>query len=127
MRRKRYSTHATGDQLSNHDAREDFDLHAATYEEAVDRSISFTGRDSAFFAKRKMELLRRILATRGHDLSQAAVLDVGCGTGTTDRYLVSQVRTLHGVDLAPQMLNEARRNVPDAQFSQYDGRTLPFA
>ena len=28
----------------------DFDDHAMHYEESVDRSVSFTGRDSAFFA-----------------------------------------------------------------------------
>jgi ubiquinone/menaquinone biosynthesis C-methylase UbiE len=120
-------TESHAENTAGNGARQVFDQHAAKYEQAVDRSISFTGRNASFFAQRKVEVLHQLLASRGRDLSQATVLDVGCGTGMTDRHLVSQVRTLHGVDIAEEMLIQAERNVPKAHFQCYDGKTLPFA
>ncbi len=105
----------------------DFDTYAATYEDTVDRSVSFTGRDAAFFARRKVELLEEIVRPRLGSLQGLALLDVGCGTGTTDRHFVSRVRKLHGVDVSEEMLVQARRTVPTAEFSWYDGEKLPFA
>jgi ubiquinone/menaquinone biosynthesis C-methylase UbiE len=54
------------------------------------------------------------------------VLDVGCGTGTTDQFLVSRVGNLDGVDISEEMLEKARVNVPSGTFRWYDGDKLPF-
>ncbi len=104
----------------------DFDPIAVRYEEAVDRSVSFTGRDSAFYASRKVEVLEEL--TRGDlgRLDALSVLDVGCGTGTTDRFLSAKVGSLTGVDVSEEMIVRARQNVPAAQYSWYDGEKLPF-
>ncbi len=104
-----------------------FGAHAAGYEDAVDRSVSFTGRDAAFFARRKVEILEEIVRPGLGPLQGLSVLDVGCGTGTTGRVLLPRVRSLQGVDISEEMLAQARRNLPDAAFSCYDGETLPFA
>jgi ubiquinone/menaquinone biosynthesis C-methylase UbiE len=105
----------------------DFDTYATAYEDIVDRSVSFTGRDAAFYARRKVELLEEIVRPRLGSLQGLALLDVGCGTGTTDRHFVPRVRKLHGVDVSEEMLVQARRTVPTAEFSWYDGEKLPFA
>ncbi len=105
---------------------EAFDRNASDYEQLVDRSISFTGRDASFFARRKVDLLTRLQEARGHSLDDATLLDVGCGTGTTDRHLVDEVKDLYGVDISTEMLGMARKNVPGAHFQWYDGTTLPF-
>ena len=128
----RRTPRATRDRTSSPVAEEvasgvDFDTYAATYEDTVDRSVSFTGRDAAFFARRKVELLEEIVRPRLGSLQGLALLDVGCGTGTTDRHFVSRVRKLHGVDVSEEMLVQARRTVPTAEFSWYDGEKLPFA
>jgi SAM-dependent methyltransferase len=104
----------------------EFDGFAANYEESVDHSISFTGRDSAFFANRKVEVLDEIVRDRVGPLAELSVLDVGCGTGTTDQFLVSRVGGLHGVDISEEMLEKARANVPSGTFRWYDGEKLPF-
>lgn len=104
----------------------DFDTYAKGYEDAVDRSVSFTGRNSAFYARRKVELLEDLVRPALGSLQGLSMLDVGCGTGTTDQFLVPRVRTLHGVDISEEMLAKARRNVPKAAFSWYDGEKLPF-
>ncbi len=105
----------------------DFDAHAVCYEEAVDQSVSFTGRNSAFYASRKVEVLETILHPEVGPLRDLSVLDVGCGTGTTDRFLMSRVGSLHGVDVSEEMLANARINVPNAEFTWYDGEKLPFS
>ena len=104
----------------------DFDEYAKNYEDSVDRSVSFTGRDSAFYARRKVEILEDIVRPGLGSLQGLKLLDVGCGTGTTDRYLAPRVRTLHGVDISDEMLVKAQRKVPKAAFSWYDGEILPF-
>ena len=104
----------------------DFDGYAIDYEDAVDQSISFTGRHSAFFANRKVEVLDEIVRTRIGPLNGLSVLDVGCGTGTTDQFLMSRVGGLDGVDISEKMLEKARTNVPDGTFRWYDGQQLPF-
>ena len=107
--------------------RVDFDTYATAYEDIVDRSVSFTGRDAGFFARRKVELLEEIVRPRLGSLQGLSLLDVGCGTGTTDRHFAPRVRRLHGVDVSEEMLVHARRTVPTAEFSWYDGDKLPFA
>ncbi len=102
----------------------EFDSHAVRYEEVVDQSVSFTGRDSAFFAARRVEILESIV--RPHPLEGLSVLDVGCGTGTTDRLLRPRVGSLFGLDMSEEMLAKARTNAPDADFGWYDGDGLPF-
>ncbi len=103
-----------------------FDRFAPGYEDAVDRSVSFTGRDASFFAERKVRLLRLLCNAHGLELSHAALLDVGCGTGTTARHLAGQVKELRGVDVSEEMLAAARQTVPGGRFERYDGKTLPF-
>ncbi len=104
-----------------------FELNAAGYEEAVDRSISFTRRDASFFARRKVTLLRQLAREHGVRLDQARLLDVGCGAGTMDRHLAGEVAALHGIDVSEEMLAVARRQVPAGTFDHYDGSSLPFA
>jgi ubiquinone/menaquinone biosynthesis C-methylase UbiE len=104
----------------------DFDRYAKGYEDEVDRSVSFTGRNSSFFARRKAEILEEIVRPGLGPLEGLSLLDVGCGTGTTDQVLAPRVRQLHGVDVSEEMLIKAQQNVPGAEFSLYDGGRLPF-
>ncbi len=104
----------------------DFDRYAKGYEGEVDRSVSFTGRNSAFYARRKVDILEEIARPGLGSLQGLSLLDVGCGTGTSDQVLAPRVRKLHGVDVSEEMLVKAQQNVPDAEFSWYDGEKLPF-
>jgi len=104
----------------------DFDRYARVYEYDVDRSVSFTGRNSAFYARRKVQILEEIVRPGLGPLQGLSLLDIGCGTGTTDQVLAPRVRSLHGVDVSMEMLIRAQLNVPEAQFTWYDGEHLPF-
>jgi ubiquinone/menaquinone biosynthesis C-methylase UbiE len=52
--------------------------------------------------------------------------DLGCGPGQVAAYLHAQGRAVVGVDLADQMVEEARQLHPDIPFIQADMRQLPF-
>lgn len=104
----------------------DFDAHAALYRSSVDQSVAFTGRDSAFFAERKVQLLKALARRHVGELGRLRVLDVGCGTGTTDRFLVGVAGSLVGVDVSHEMLEIARKEVPGVEYELYDGEKLPY-
>jgi SAM-dependent methyltransferase len=56
----------------------------------------------------------------------AAILDLGCATGVP---VVADLTTQYqvtGVDIAPEHIQEARRNVPDGEFICSDALTVTF-
>lgn len=53
-------------------------------------------------------------------------LDVGCGIGLTDRYLVGRFRSLTGTDLSREALEEAARTNPGVRYELGDRGRLPF-
>ncbi len=57
------------------------------------------------------------------------VLDVGCGTGTVLAAARGRASTLSGVDVRPDLLDEARTHVPDARvaIASVDGERMTFA
>jgi SAM-dependent methyltransferase len=120
------TTSSVSQNVKEEDRAVDFDPYAIRYEDTVDESVAFTRRDSAFFASRKVEVLEDIARPVVGPLASLSVLDVGCGTGTTGRFLMPRVGRLHGVDISEEMLVKAKINVPDADFSWYDGEKLPF-
>ncbi|MDR6569092.1 class I SAM-dependent methyltransferase [Chitinophaga ginsengisegetis] len=56
----------------------------------------------------------------------AAVLEIACGPGNITRYLLQKRPgfQLLGIDLAPNMLELARSNNPQAEFMLMDGRDI---
>ncbi|MEV4886362.1 class I SAM-dependent methyltransferase [Chitinophaga ginsengisegetis] len=57
---------------------------------------------------------------------RAAVLEIACGPGNITRYLLEKRPGFHllGIDLAPNMLELARSNNPQAEFMLMDGRDI---
>jgi SAM-dependent methyltransferase len=103
----------------------DFDTYSDRYREEVERSIGFIGQEVDFFAEVKALHLLDLLRRRLGDPRSLRVLDVGCGVGVTDRHLVGRLGELHGVDITPGVIEEARRQVPDVRYEVYDGTRLP--
>jgi demethylmenaquinone methyltransferase/2-methoxy-6-polyprenyl-1,4-benzoquinol methylase len=56
-------------------------------------------------------------------LPPARTLDIACGTGFLTRHLPGEVV---GLDQSPTMIDEARRQAPEATFVQGDALELPF-
>jgi SAM-dependent methyltransferase len=73
------------------------------------------------------QALRSYLLPRAGLESARRVLDVGCGTGALQGELRQRLSTLvHGVDIDPGMLTEARRNSPGSIFTLGDAHNLPY-
>jgi ubiquinone/menaquinone biosynthesis C-methylase UbiE len=103
-----------------------FDAHADDYRDAVAKSISFAGQEHDYFARRKAEYLTELTDRHVGDPGGLSVLDIGCGVGVVDAFLVPKFRELHGVDVAGEAVARAERDHPDGNFCVYDGGTLPF-
>jgi ubiquinone/menaquinone biosynthesis C-methylase UbiE len=103
-----------------------FDRYKDSYEAEIEQAVSFSGRSLDFFTSVKT---RRLLdVTRRHfaDPNTLRALDVGCGTGVTDRQLATEFASLHGTDISPAMLERAAETNPDVTYEIYDGHRLPY-
>src|SRR5918912_3935876 len=93
----------------------EFDRVGDSYQAAVDEAISFAGQEHDFYveakARRLVELARRLLGP-----GRASALDVGCGVGLVDRH-VSTSFDLHGVDVSPAMVEQARAANPGVEYA----------
>lgn len=57
---------------------------------------------------------------------QAKILDIGCGPGNITKYLLNQRPDFDilGIDIAPNMIELARKNNPTASFAIMDSRRI---
>lgn len=104
----------------------EFDRYREGYRDAVQQSIAFMGQDADFFTQLKVRHLLSLAQAHFGDVRQLQLLDVGCGTGTTDRLLIPQVGAVAGVDVSSGMVEEARAANPQARYTTYDGQSLPY-
>jgi SAM-dependent methyltransferase len=104
----------------------DFDQHADTYREDVANAIAWSGKDVDYFAEGKANLLLALAQRRLGDPAKLRALDVGCGVGVTDRFLAGRFGQLHGVDIASDAVEKARKANPGVHYESYDGGALPF-
>jgi SAM-dependent methyltransferase len=105
----------------------DFDDYRDSYRAAVERSIAFARTEMDFFTRAKVRALLELSARRVGDPSRLSFLDVGCGPGETDRMLEGRIRSLAGVDIAPQMVEVARERNPWAEYRHVPAEEpLPF-
>jgi demethylmenaquinone methyltransferase/2-methoxy-6-polyprenyl-1,4-benzoquinol methylase len=95
-----------------------YDARAREYDDVWLRRGRFAHRRPAEWFEEVTVLLGEIAS-----LPAAKTLDVACGTGFLTRHLHGDVT---GLDQSPQMLDEARRKVPDARFVEGDALDLPF-
>jgi SAM-dependent methyltransferase len=119
------ATKGAGDQ-PRPPAVDDFDHHADTYREDVEHAVGWTGKDVDYFAHGKAEHLLGLVRRHLGDPAAQRVLDVGCGIGVTDRFLADRFAAFHGVDIAAEAVEKARRTNPSVRYHAYDGTALPF-
>jgi len=106
--------------------RADFEHYKDTYQQEIQKSISFIGQDLDFFTRVKVECLLDLARRNLGDPSRLKVLDVGCGVGITDHHLTGHFRKLYGIDLSPGVVRKAKALNPQVSYRHYAGRTLPY-
>lgn len=112
---------------SPHDASTaDFDTWKDSYRDEVEKVVAFSGQDADYFTELKARALTDLVRRRVGEPARQSILDIGCGVGVTDRYLVGEFGHVVGVDIFEGVLEQATRANPDAEYRLYDGRTLPL-
>ena len=95
-----------------------YDRRAREYDDWWLGTGRFAERDRPGWEE-EVEALSGALAA----LPPARTLDIACGTGFLTRHLLGE---LVGLDQSATMLDEARRQAPEATFVQGDALELPF-
>jgi SAM-dependent methyltransferase len=99
-------------------SRAEFDAYAASYDADLARGLSLTGESKAYYARRRLEILRARLDRLG--VRPGRLLDFGCGIGDTAplhlRYL--GVSAVVGVDPSEASIERARADfsAPNVTF-----------
>ncbi len=97
--------------------------HTARADEVASEGSIERGRPSyswQFGQDRRLSMVRRFVPLEG-----ARILDVGCGIGTYVRRFRAFSEDVHGVDVEPERVEEASRELPNIQVAP--GEALPFA
>lgn len=96
----------------------DFDRHATSYDQDLQRGLDLTGEGKEFYAAGRVQWLRKRLADL--KVQPHACLDFGCGTGSSATFLrdVLHVGSYMGFDPSVQSVACARVSVTwdEAQF-----------
>ncbi|MFH1189377.1 MAG: glycosyltransferase [Candidatus Omnitrophota bacterium] len=83
--------------------------------------IGFSEKYNRYMYRLKARALGRVIARRHIDIRNAAVLDIGCGTGYfTDYYLKKGALSVTGVDIADVSVSSLRRKYPGQYFYRLD-------
>ncbi|MER9298583.1 class I SAM-dependent methyltransferase [Mesorhizobium sp. M0621] len=105
-----------------------FDSYKASYGEAVEGSIRFSGLKHEFFLAAKADLLRRLVTERRLRRGGAIVraLDVGCGVGSLHPYLDGVFERLDGCDVSQESILRASEHNPDVVYKTCGALRLPY-
>jgi SAM-dependent methyltransferase len=104
----------------------EFEEYKQSYVAEVEQSIDFSGQSHDFFIRVKADELVASCNRQLGTLEQRSILDVGCGVGLMSRYVGEHFGELHGVDIAPGVVERAAENFPRGKFQLYDGKSIPF-
>jgi len=103
-----------------------FDEYADDYREVVQRSISFSGVEQELFTRRKARHLLDVVRRRLGPPGDVRALDVGCGVGLTDEYLVGRLGELEGTDVSAEAVRRAASANPSVRYSASEGDAFPY-
>ena len=105
----------------------DFDRHTANYSQEVASSIQYCGLTHDFFTRVKATHLLEAVRAKHQQTTTVDILDLGCGTGITDKLIKSHFPRLHGLDVSGQQIAAARQANPEVAYHVYDGVRSDFA
>jgi len=104
-----------------------FDEYASSYDRDLARGLAATGENRDYFARRRVEWLRRYLDSI--HFSAGSTIEFGCGTGSNVPFLMelAGVTSVTGIDTSEKSLEVARKTFgsPKANFytaDEYDAQ-----
>lgn len=104
----------------------EFEEYRNNYVAEVQQSIDFVGQGHEFFIRVKAEALVASCKRQLGGLQDRAILDVGCGVGLMSKYVADHFGVVHGIDIAPGVVERAAEMCPSGDFQLYDGVAIPF-
>jgi SAM-dependent methyltransferase len=93
---------------------------ASGYDRIADRYLEWSALRPSAARAAALELADRLIP------ANAEVLELGCGAGLPMTARLARGRRLTGIDISPEQVRRARRNVPDATFRVGDMAALTF-
>jgi ubiquinone/menaquinone biosynthesis C-methylase UbiE len=105
---------------------EEFDRYNESYDDAVNRAISFSGQKVESFTRAKADDLLRTIASHFESPRRLNLLDVGCGIGNYHPLLAPVVGSVSGVDVSGACIAKAKERNPAVSYAAYDGDHLPY-
>lgn len=89
----------------------------------------FHGKADRLRAPSRLALLEvdRVVTDSMDGLNPGSVLDVGTGSGVFAEAFAGRGLAVSGIDASPEMVEAARRHVPQASFRQGVAEAIPFA
>jgi SAM-dependent methyltransferase len=98
-----------------------FDDFTDEYDRVLQKGLSLSGENRLFFARQRVTWLRHCLRLQG--LVPQALMDFGCGTGSTSALVLELLPLTYyvGVDVSDKALDFARRSfgTPRTTFTPY--------
>jgi SAM-dependent methyltransferase len=107
----------------------EFDGYKDIYDREIEKALSFVGQPQDFFTTVKADNLVRLFNEHFCSSQPLHVLDVGCGVGKIHPFLINRRSHLHlsGIDVARDLIADARERQPYVAYDAYDGDILPYS
>lgn len=103
----------------------EFDQFAGRYSRQLDQLLGGVGSSTLEFARAKARLLHELAWRHVGPPRRLRILDLGCGPGNVTRFLEGYAEVV-GADLAAELIDYARCQVPQARFVTLAPGPLPF-
>jgi SAM-dependent methyltransferase len=105
-----------------------FDSFGDDYHQRLDRCLkSLGGRDAVYYNRLKAGWILRLAEKHLGGATDREFLDLGCGTGLTEKAIARRFRFGVGLDSSAGMLKAASRDAPETPFVTGEAFRLPFA
>jgi len=108
-----------------------FDKYANNYDEGHTKAVKVSGFLPSYFHEYKVIELFNYLKSIGKEKEKLLLLNYGCGTGNSEKYLKKYFPNLIicSVDISEESIRVAKeenKDLNDVTFKQFDGLHIPF-